>query len=47
MFCQKWLGDIRLGKELEVAGLSVSAFLDVSHLFIFTNIQPANFCAGA
>jgi hypothetical protein len=35
MSCQKWLGDIRLGKEFEVAGLSVSAFLDVSNLFNF------------
>jgi outer membrane receptor protein involved in Fe transport len=31
--------DIRLGKEFEIAGLSVSAFLDVSNLFDFTNIQ--------
>jgi outer membrane receptor protein involved in Fe transport len=31
--------DIRLGKEFDVAGLSASAFLDVSNLFDFTNIQ--------
>jgi hypothetical protein len=31
--------DIRFGKEFEVAGLSASAFLDVSNIFNFTNIQ--------
>ena len=31
--------DIRFGKEFEIAGLSASAFLDVSNLFNFTNIQ--------
>jgi outer membrane receptor for ferrienterochelin and colicin len=31
--------DVRLGKEFDVAGLSASAFLDVSNLFNFTNIQ--------
>lgn len=31
--------DIRVGKEFEIAGLSTSAFLDVSNLFNFTNIQ--------
>jgi outer membrane receptor protein involved in Fe transport len=31
--------DIRIGKEFEIAGLSASAFFDVSNLFDFTNIQ--------
>ena len=31
--------DIRIGREFEVAGLSASAFLDVSNIFNFTNIQ--------
>ncbi len=31
--------DVRIAKEFELAGLSTSAFLDVSNLFNFTNIQ--------
>jgi hypothetical protein len=30
---------IPLGKDFEIAGLSASAFLDVSNIFNFTNIQ--------
>jgi hypothetical protein len=31
--------DVRIGKEFDIAGLSASAFLDVSNLFNYTNIQ--------